>query len=241
MPADESLWLTFDELNRTYPPGGCISINYQSVSINIKVADSVGGKYMGQCSRTGIGAVYPVWTKEEISVGEAAFSASHAIIYESNAPGAKSLEEYYYVNIGDGGLIYFEGAWSDQIAYEQYLNDKAVTLEILRSYRSVQKTELYCPEPAPTRLKSGGFAYRSTDPPLTHNNARSAPGINQELIGKIEPGKTIELLEGPVCNNSLQWWKVRVLATGLVGWTPEGDRNSYWLIPCESKENCGRP
>jgi hypothetical protein len=74
-----------------------------------------------------------------------------------------------------------------------------------------------------------------------NSRLRSEPGINQTQIGSLTPGKAVELLEGPVCNNSLQWWKVRVLETGLVGWTPEGDHRSFWLVPCESKEKCGAP
>jgi hypothetical protein len=102
-------------------------------------------------------------------------------------------------------------------------------------------------------LKAGEFAYVNTKLPLSYlqisaKNMRNAPGINQDLIGSIETGKAVELVEGPVCNNSLQWWKVRVSETGLVGWIPEGDHltpegyhESSWLIACESKENCGNP
>jgi hypothetical protein len=106
---------------------------------------------------------------------------------------------------------------------------------------SVLRTELFRPKPAPTRLKAGGYAAVSIDPPLTDNNVRSEPGINQDLIGSIASGRAVELLEGPVCNNSLQWWKVRVPETGLVGWSPEGAHESYWLVACESKANCGVP
>ena len=243
----------FDRLNRTYPPGICISVSYQSAYLNINVQDSLGGSLAKPCGRSRLGDVDPVLTEEEVFVGEVSYPATHAITYESDAPGAKSLEEFYYVNMDDGGLISFGGEWKDQAAYDQYLSDKAVLLEILRSYRSVPRTELFCPEPAPTRLKAGGFAYVSTELPLSYlqisaKNIRNAPGINQDLIGSIETGKAVELLEGPVCNNSLQWWKVRVSENGLVGWTPEGDHltpvgshESSWLIACESKENCGAP
>ena len=195
---------------------------------------------------------YLVWTEEEVFVGEVSYSAAHTQVYGSDAPGAKLIEEFYSVDMGDGGRVFFGGEWEDQAAYEQYLNNKAVLLEILRSYQSVPKTELFCPEPAPTRLKAGGFAYVSTELPVSYlqqsfKSIRNAPGINQELIGNIDTGNAVELLEGPVCNNSLQWWKVRVSENGLVGWTPEGDyltplgyHESSWLILCESKENCGK-
>jgi hypothetical protein len=165
-------------------------------------------------------------------------------MYESDAANAKFLEEFYTIDMGDGAAISFgsaPGGWPDPAAYDQYLNDKATILEILRTYRSVPRTELYCPQPVPARLQLGGFASVSTDPPVTPNNVRSAPGINQELIGTIDPGRGMEILEGPVCNNSLQWWKVQAFESGLIGWTPEGNQESEWLIACESRENCGAP
>lgn len=235
---------TFDQLNMTYPPGMCAAVEFQSAYATIRVANWLGGEFGGPCARTGVGAVHPVWTEETVIVGEASYPATYGRMYESDAPDAKFLEEFYFVDMGEGAIINFgskAGGWKDQAAYDQYLKDKDVLLEILRSYRSVPRTELFCTEPAPTRLKAGGYAYVSTDSPLTDNNVRSAPGINQDLIGSIVSGKAVELLEGPVCNNSLQWWEVRVLETGLVGWTPEGDHESSWLVACESKENCGVP
>jgi hypothetical protein len=243
----------FDRLNRTYPPGICISISYQSVYLHINVQDSLGGSLARPCGTNMLRDVNPVLTEEEVFVGQVSYPATHAIIYESDAPGAKLLEESYFVDLGDGGLVDFGGKWKDQVSYDQYLSDKSVLFEILRSYRSVPKTELFCPEPAPTRLKAGGSVYVNTELPVSYlqqlfKDIRNAPGLNQELIGSLEMGKTAELLEGPVCNNSLQWWKVRVSESGLVGWTPESDNltpegyhESSWLVPCESKENCGTP
>jgi hypothetical protein len=243
----------FDKLNRTYPPGICISVSYQSVYLNIRVQHSLGGFFVDPCGPGIRDYPYLVLTEEEVFVGEVSYPATHTRVYESDAPGAKLLEESYYVDMGDGGRVFFSGEWKDQTAYENYLNDKAILLEILHSYRSIPKTELFCPEPAPTRLKRGGLAYVSTELPLSYlqqsfKSIRNAPGINQELIGRIDTGKAVELIEGPVCNNSLQWWKVRVSENELVGWTPENDNltpegyhESSWLIPCESKENCGAP
>jgi hypothetical protein len=243
----------YGRLNRTYPPGMCVSVNYQSVYLNISVQDSLGGALAKPCGRIKLGDSDPVLTEEEVFVGQVPYRATHAIIYENDAPDAKLLEEFYYVDMGAGGLIYFGGEWKDQSAYDQYLRDKAILFEILRSYRSVPKTELFCPALTSTRLKAGGFAFVSTKLPLSYlqisgKNLRNGPGINHDLIGSIETGKAMELIEGPVCNNSLQWWKVRVFETRLVGWipesdylTPEGYHESSWLIACESKENCGKP
>jgi hypothetical protein len=199
------------------------------VLIQIRVADGLGGIYADMCGYSGgIGVGNWVWTDEELAVGGVAYPAKVLRRYESDAPDAKLSSELYMADLGDGARFSINGRLTDP-----------VLLEILRSYRSVPRTELFCPEPAPTLLKAGGFAYVSTDPPQTDNSIRSGPGINQDRIGSIAPGRSVELLEGPVCNNSLQWWEVRVSETGLVGWTPEGDHESSWLIACESKENCG--
>jgi hypothetical protein len=219
----------FDYLNMIYPPGLCVTIEDQSMFIQITAADSLGGKYSPECSSFGgLGVAHWVWSEEEVIVGNKSYLATVLGQCDSDAPDAKCRTNAYGISMGEKGSIFLFG-------------DDPVLFEILRSYRPAPKTELYCPEPAPTRLKTGGFAYVSTDPPLSYNNVREAPGINQTLTGKIEPGRAVELLEGPVCNNSLQWWKVRVSDTTFEGWTPEGDHKKYWLVPCESKEDCGKP
>ena len=240
----EAQYLTFDQLKLMYPPGACVGIDYGSVDVTIRVANSLGGANADPCGRTGIGAVHPVWTEEQVNVGGVSYPATHGEMYESDAPGAKLLEDFHYVYMEDEAVVYFGDkmdGWQDQAAYEQYLKDKEIVFEILRSYRSVPRTELYCPAPASTRLKVGDSAYVNNVAPLMHNTLRGDPGVNQSLIGSIAPGEAMEVLEGPVCNNSLQWFKVRVSETGLEGWTPEGSHEAYWLIPCESKEKCGGP
>jgi hypothetical protein len=219
----------FDYLNLTYPPGLCVTVKYRSALINIKVADWLGGKYARDCSSFGgLGVANWVWTEEEVSVGEKFYTAT--VVRACDEQNQNCGSGTYGIQIGDGaGFALFNVDSSNQ----------HVLFEILRSYRSAPRTELFCPNPAPTRLMSGTYAYVSTDPPISYNNVRNAPGMNQTLTGSIAPGEAFELLEGPVCNNSLQWWKVRVSNTGLVGWTPEGDRKLYWLTPCDSKENCG--
>lgn len=221
----------FDYLNWTYPPGLCVSVEYQGALINIKVPDDRGGKYVPLCaSFGGLGVANWVWTEEPVTVADTTYTATVVRACDANNQNCESGT--YGVQSSDGtNFVLFNVGPSNQ----------EVLFEILRSYRPASRTELYCPQPAPSRLEQGGYAFVSTDPPLAHNNVRSAPGINQELVEKVAPGEAVELLEGPVCNNSLQWWKVRLPKTGLVGWTPEGDHKSYWLNPCASKDACGIP
>jgi hypothetical protein len=81
-----------------------------------------------------------------------------------------------------------------------------------------------------SRLHIGDQAYVSFDPPYP-NNVREDPDMDAEIIGKINPGEEILILEGPACANNWVWWLMRSRKTGLVGWTAEGDIEGYWLVP----------
>ncbi len=81
-----------------------------------------------------------------------------------------------------------------------------------------------------SRLRVGDKAKVSEDPPLA-NRVRSQPSLTGEVLGFIEPGEEMTILEGPGCSANWVWWRVRSLETGLEGWTAEGDKDSYWLVP----------
>jgi len=84
----------------------------------------------------------------------------------------------------------------------------------------------------PTRLEKGGKAMVTLDPPLP-NRMRSEPAARAQIIGEIEPGEVVNLLDGPLCNGGWVWWYVQSRKSGLTGWTSEGDRHEYWLSPVE--------
>jgi hypothetical protein len=94
-----------------------------------------------------------------------------------------------------------------------------------------------CGSALPTRLRADLFAYVNPDPPLP-NNLRSEAGQEHTLLGEIQPGEAMQVMEGPACADGSFWWKVRILATQLEGWTAEGDAQTYWLVPCSSEEEC---
>ncbi len=84
-----------------------------------------------------------------------------------------------------------------------------------------------------SRLHVGDHAKVTEDPPLP-NRVRDKPDTKgTTIVGQIQPSEEIEILEGPACANGWVWWKVRSVETGLVGWTVEGARNDYWLVPLE--------
>ena len=102
---------------------------------------------------------------------------------------------------------------------------------------SPSPTPIACPGSLPSRLMRGEYAYVLPEPPLA-NRIRSGPGRDFPVVGRAELGEVMELEEGPVCADAWAWWRVRLLDTGVSGWTAEGDSNAYWLGPCETGEAC---
>lgn len=51
-------------------------------------------------------------------------------------------------------------------------------------------------------------------------NLRSGPGLRFEIVGKLDKGAFVTLLEGPRKQDGLAWWKVRT-ADGTEGWAVE--------------------
>ena len=87
-----------------------------------------------------------------------------------------------------------------------------------------------CPGTYPSRLHVGDHAYVSYDPPLS-NRVRRQPNNQSVVLGFLQPGEKMEILDGPVCYNNWIWWQVRSLESDLSGWTVEGDSTGYWLVP----------
>jgi hypothetical protein len=89
-----------------------------------------------------------------------------------------------------------------------------------------------CDARYPSRLAKGGKAYVNEDPPLP-NRVRVEPDSNAEVIGQIEPGEIVNLVDGPLCKDGWVWWYIQSRKSGLTGWTSEGDRIEYWLAPID--------
>jgi hypothetical protein len=91
-------------------------------------------------------------------------------------------------------------------------------------------TWMPCQDSYPSRLHIGDRAYIAYQPPLA-NRVRSQPSLDANIIGGIQPGETMQILNGPSCANHWVWWNVRADKDGLKGWTAEGDSENYWLMP----------
>lgn len=68
------------------------------------------------------------------------------------------------------------------------------------------------------------------------NIVRTAPGTKQtgaiysEIIGEIPGGGVFTVVNGPQCGTDGRfWWLVNY--NGLIGWTAEGEGQTYWLEP----------
>lgn len=85
-----------------------------------------------------------------------------------------------------------------------------------------------CPGAPPIKISVGITAMVSTDPPFP-NSVRAEPRKAAKLLGDIQPGETMAILEGPMCGDNYTWWRVRA-ETGLEGWTSEGTQKTYWLV-----------
>jgi len=87
-----------------------------------------------------------------------------------------------------------------------------------------------CANTYPSRLHVGDQAMVGYTPYLP-NRVRSQPNTTSIVLGFLQPGEKMEILEGPTCANQWVWWRVHSLKTGLTGWTVEGDGTNYWLVP----------
>ena len=72
----------------------------------------------------------------------------------------------------------------------------------------------------------------SYDPPLA-NRVRTQPNGVAPVVGFIQPGEKVTLIGGPICSDEWIWWQVRSLQSGMTGWTAEGDKQGYWLVPLQ--------
>lgn len=72
--------------------------------------------------------------------------------------------------------------------------------------------------------------YRGTQP----KNLRAAPGLDAAIMTQLLENVAVDLLDGPVCADGLNWWQLRVVGSPeTVGWMAEGGTaaGGYWLLP----------
>jgi len=89
-----------------------------------------------------------------------------------------------------------------------------------------------CADSYESHLKIGMKAKVNPEPPVP-NRLRAEPSMNGKVVGQVDPGKVVEVVEGPACANRWVWWEVRDSEQLISGWTAEGNGEEYWLVPAE--------
>lgn len=60
-------------------------------------------------------------------------------------------------------------------------------------------------------------------------NIRAALNNSQAIVGSVKSGRTVYLLDGPVCHGGVRWWKVNEIRGKVIGWLPETINNKPLL------------
>lgn len=71
----------------------------------------------------------------------------------------------------------------------------------------------------------GAVSYRDGVP----RRLRTAPSASAPLIVELLDGIAFEIIGGPVCAESYNWWNIRILTTGITGWLAEGRPGNYFV------------
>lgn len=205
----------FAELERIYPDGLCVGVNFETGFITIKAPPNRGGNFV-TCGVTGVGAVELIRKSETITIAGQSYTASG---FEMRSPETTATPgvEVFWVGLTDG----------IQINYGR--GPKQMLHEILASYQQVRPANPCAANW--TRLYPGLFAVVAGELGDPSNRVRSAPSTDASVIARIYPGEFVLVLEGPTCANNLVFWKIKSAATGSVGWTAEGDGAEYYLAP----------
>ena len=158
-------------------------------------------------------------------------SQNAAFFFEPNSDGEYELNTVW---LNDDNL------WRSIYGVEMHpCSEPHPLLPTLGAPEKVTPTVFTCPGAPDPQLKSGSRAIAS-DQTATPSRVRSAPGTSASILGLIQPGQVVDILDGPQCAQGYVWWKVRLPEGSLTGWTAEGNNTSYWLQPC-TIARCGQP
>lgn len=93
---------------------------------------------------------------------------------------------------------------------------------------TIRKPWQACPGAMLSNIKEGDTAFLSTGSP---NNLREKAGLDSKKIGQLQPLTWVFITKGPKCADGMVWWKIETVDGRLKGWTAEGQKNEFWLVP----------
>lgn len=130
----------------------------------------------------------------------------------------------YVLWLGNAGGYYHEGVDGEvRLSIERKASDGAITVDptaapdtVIPTAEPVEVTEVSF---STFRLFTGVIAevYTTEGDRL---NLRGGPGLRFEIIGKLDKGAHVTLIEGPRKQDGLAWWRIRT-ADGTEGWAVE--------------------
>ncbi|MFN8530329.1 MAG: SH3 domain-containing protein [Anaerolineae bacterium] len=66
-------------------------------------------------------------------------------------------------------------------------------------------------------------------PGEVNNRLRAAPSLNALIVSQLPGGSEFDVIADPTCGDGFTWVPIRIF--GQIGYTAEGDANSYWIEP----------
>jgi hypothetical protein len=60
---------------------------------------------------------------------------------------------------------------------------------------------------------------------------RESPGISFDRIGRVAPGQTFQVIEGPMCADDMAWFEIIYGISAIRGWVAEGRDGEYFVEP----------
>lgn len=102
----------------------------------------------------------------------------------------------------------------------------AFSLAIHGPFSHVQ-AESDCGNGLTWRLQVDSTGWINREPPLQGVRVRQTPGGEQ--IGRINPGDTFQIVDGPECSDGISWWLITT--DSVFGWIAEGTDGSYFVEP----------
>jgi hypothetical protein len=79
------------------------------------------------------------------------------------------------------------------------------------------------------RLGIGGIGYVNYRDRIP-KNLRDAPGLDAPVLYTLVDGVSFEVIGGPVCHDSINWWHIRIRGReDVTGWFAEGGPGAYWI------------
>ncbi|HLV35284.1 MAG TPA: SH3 domain-containing protein [Spirillospora sp.] len=94
--------------------------------------------------------------------------------------------------------------------------------------------EAICPDLPPSHL-AVGQEVRVTLSDIARLNLRGEPGLSSPVIGVVQNGNIVTVVDGPACGpDNIIWWQVDY--QGVIGWAAENVDSFYILAPLDTSQ-----